>query len=248
MKSLKIQLILFLSGFALYISFAEKEAAFLSGIAGAVIISIAVETVLIYLIEKKFTVTQSSVISGLIIGFILAGDQPLWIFAAACALAILSKYLIRVRGRHIFNPAALGVFLTILLFHAQTQWRGTYFWQILLPFGVYFIYKVRKLDLFFAYGLISLGLFGTQALIQNSSFAGIPGYFSYFYIFIMMIEPKTTPAKPIGRLIFGAGLALMIFIFTEIGARFDVELLSLLIMNITTPLLNKLNLGEGGIS
>ena len=38
-----------------------------------------------------------------------------WIFAATSAVALLSKYLIRFRGRHVFNPSNFGLVLAFLI-------------------------------------------------------------------------------------------------------------------------------------
>jgi len=89
-------------------------------------------------------------------------------------------------------------------------------------------------------------LFGAQAVAQRVSLWNIFGYFSYFYIFVMVIEPRTTPLNSIGKFIFGAGTAALIFILTEAGAGFDIELFSLLAMNVTVPLLNRIPLRKGG--
>src|SRR5213595_1601956 len=38
-----------------------------------------------------------------------------WIYVATAAVAILSKHLIRFRGRHIFNPSNIGLVLCFLI-------------------------------------------------------------------------------------------------------------------------------------
>lgn len=240
-KSIKTQLIIYLACFAIFLAFKDKDVGFLVIIIIAVASSLTVESTLKYIKTKSFQVTESSIITGLIVGYTLSSDEAWWKFILASALAILSKYLIRFRKKHIFNPAAFGIFLT-LVFGAFSQWRGTYYWYILFPFGIYFALKIRKIEVIISYAVISLGLFGTQAIFQHVSLQNIFGYFSYFFIFIMVIEPMTSPIKPIGKLIFGAGVAGIIFILTELGAKFDVELLSLLVMNATVPLLNKSSL------
>jgi len=240
LKSIKTQLIIFLSAFALYLSFKDKDAIFLLTTFIAVISAVCVESVILFFKEHKPVITESSIISGLIIGCVLSSDNPWWIFLLASFLAVSSKHLIRFRRKHLFNPAAFGIFLSIILFGAFTQWKGTYMWHILLPFGLYFISRVQKLEVLLGYGLTTLGLFGIQAIMQNTPLLNIFGYLSYFYIFIMMIEPKTTPIKRRGKFIFGMGVAASIFILTECGARFDAELASLLILNLSVPLLNKM--------
>jgi len=239
-KSIKAQLILILAGFAVFLAARDKDAAFLFAVAIAVVSTVAAEGLVLYMRERAFRFTESAVITGLITGFVLSSSLAWWIYSLAAVLAIFFKHLIRVKKRHIFNPAALGIFLTLILFGAATQWKGTYAWYILAPFGFYFAYKLKKIEVLIGYAGLSLLLFGAQALLQKVPVWNIFGYFSYFYIFVMVIEPKTTPLNRIGKYIFGAGAAALIFILTQAGARFDVELFSLLAVNAAVPLLNKI--------
>lgn len=240
-RSVKTQLILYLACFALFISFKDKDAAFLATTAIAVTSCLALESSFLYLKNKVFQLTESPLITGLIIGFVLSGSEAWWKFVLASVLAILPKYLIRFKGKHIFNPAGLGIFLTLLFFNASTQWKGTYLWYVLLPFGLYFSYKFRKMGIIIGYALAFFALSGFQAVSQKIPLGHIFGYLSYFYIFIMVIEPKTTPVKQAGKLIFGALASSLIFILTALGAGFDVELFSLLVLNTAVPALNKIS-------
>ena len=240
LKSVKTQLILYLLFFAVFLAVKDKDFIFLFTTLIAVVSALTIEGIVLYLKIKAFRITESAIITGLIIGYVLSSDEVWWKFVFTPALAIFSKYLIRFQKKHIFNPAAFGIFLSTILLGASTQWRGTYLWYIVVPFGIYFIYKLKKTGVLIGYTLISLLLFGTQAMLQKVSFWNIFGYFSYFYIFVMVIEPKTTPLKTMGKYLFGAGTAALIFILTGAGVKFDVELFSLLAMNVTVPLLNKL--------
>lgn len=237
-KSIKTQLILYLVCFAVLLALKEKDFVFLFTTTVAVISALAVEALILYLKTKKFRITESAIITGLIVGYVLSSDEAWFKFAFASSSAILSKYLFRFQKRHIFNPAALGIFLTLVLLGASAQWKGTYLWYIIVPLGIYFVHKLKKIEVIIGYAIISLLLFGMQAVSQKVSFLNIFGYFSYFYIFVMVIEPKTTPVNSRGKYLFGAGTAALIFILTELGIKFDVELFSLLVMNITVPLLN----------
>jgi len=238
--SIKTKLIIFLAGFAVFLSIKDKDTAFLIAIIITLISAIITDAVFFYFKNRKFNISESSVISGLIIGFVLASDNPWWVIVLAALLAISSKHLICFNKRHVFNPAAFGIFLSILLFGATTQWKGTFDWYILLPIGLYFNYKIRKLELITGYFITALGLFGIQAVLNKVPLINILGYLSYFYIFIMLIEPKTTPIKPLAKLIFGVGAAGLIFVFVQAQVRFDAELAALLISNLFLPLLNKI--------
>lgn len=229
LSSIKQQLIIFLSFFAAYLSVINKDAAFLFGLSVAVISAAAADSLLIYLKDKKVNLDDSSVISGLIIGFVLSNAQPWWIFVLASITAILSKHLIRINNKHIFNPAGLGVFLAVLFFHGFTQWKGASAWYIMIPFGIYFVYKAQKLEIIISYILAYFLLFGAQAF----------GYLNYFFVSLMLIEPKTTPIKRKGKIIFGLGAAVTLFILTKFNFRYEAEICSLLVMNLFVPLLNK---------
>ncbi|MBF0522581.1 MAG: RnfABCDGE type electron transport complex subunit D [Candidatus Omnitrophica bacterium] len=241
-KSVKTQFILYLACFAVFLSIKDKDSAFLLMTMVALVLSVAIESLIVYWKTKTLEITESSMITGLIIGFVLSSGEPWWKFVAASALAIGSKQFIRFKKKHLFNPAAFGLFLTLILLAASSQWKGTYVWYITVPAGIYFAYKFKKLEVLLGYGIVAIVLFGTQALLQKVLFWNIFGYFSYFYIFVMAIEPKTTPIKPVGKYVFGSGVAMLIFILTQIGVSFDVELLSLLAMNTAVPFLNNVSL------
>ncbi|MBM3249651.1 MAG: RnfABCDGE type electron transport complex subunit D [Candidatus Omnitrophica bacterium] len=238
--AVKSWLIAFLGLLALCLAITGKDALFLSGVAVALISALIFDSLFIYLKEKKVRVTDSSIITGLIIGYVLASDEPFWKFIAAALLAIGSKHIIRVNKKHLFNPAAFGVFLTMFLFGANTQWRGAYLWYVLIPVGLFFAYKVQKKEVLAGYLFSALGLFAAQALLQKAPLLNIFGFLSYFYIFVMVIEPKTTPVFKRAKFAFGLGVGILVFLFTELGVNFDAELAALLLMNLSVPLLNKI--------
>ncbi len=237
-KSIKVQLGIFLLLFSAYITFLEKDAKFLLAICISVISAALVDSAAAYLRKKEFVLTESSIITGLIVGYVIAGSQPWWITALTSILAISSKHIIRRKTRHIFNPAAFGVLAMVFLLGAYTEWKGAYLWRVIIPFGVYFSFKVKKLELVISYFIASFILFGAQAIIQNVKIFDMLGYLNYFFIFIMLVEPMTTPVTYYGKIIFGSGAGGLIFILYTLGIK-EAEILSLLCLNVLVPLLNK---------
>lgn len=238
--SIKTQLIIFLSLFAAYLSFADKDALFLLTTLVAVAGAVAADSIILLFKKKKFIVTESSVISGLIIGFVISSIYPWWLFLAASVFAISSKYLLRVREKHLFNPAAFGILLAVVLLGASTQWKGANLWYILAPAGVYFISKIGKIEVVAGYLVAFLVIFGAQAFLQKQPLLDVLIYQNFFFIFVMLIEPKTTPVTRKGKVVFGAAAAFLVFLLTVSRVRFEVELLSLLAVNASSSLLNKL--------
>ncbi len=238
---IKTQLIIFLGIFAVYLSIIGNDAAFLSATLIAVISAVFLDSFIAYLKTKHFTITDSSLISGLIIGYVISSAEPWWKFLFAALFAIAGKHLLRIRNKHLFNPAAFGVFLAVVLLGVATQWKGTNLWYILSPAGIYFTWKIRKMEIIIGYLLVYLILFGGQAYFQRLPLLDVLKYQNYFFIFAMLIEPKTTPIARKGKIVFGMVVALLIFILTLCGVQFDAELASLLILNLAAPALNKLS-------
>ena len=78
-KSAKVQLGIFLILFSAYITFLEKDAKFLLAIGISVISSALADSIASYLRKKKFVLTESSIITGLIIGYVLSSSQNWWL-------------------------------------------------------------------------------------------------------------------------------------------------------------------------
>jgi Na+-translocating ferredoxin:NAD+ oxidoreductase RnfD subunit len=241
LPSIKIQLAVFLSILALVLAIVQKNYVFLLGIFIAIVPAVLLDSVINLIKTKKFIITESSIVTGLILGYVLSDNQPWYFILYAALFGILSKHIIRAHGRHILNPAGFGVFLTALIFGAVTQWKASYMWYVLIPAGVYFSFKIRKLELLAGYFLTSFVLFAIVAVLRKVSFIDSFLYFNLFFVFIMMIEPKTTPVTKWGKIIFGGIIAVVIFILNEYSIR-EAELLSLMFLNLAVLFLDKINL------
>ncbi|MDP8229731.1 MAG: RnfABCDGE type electron transport complex subunit D [Candidatus Gorgyraea atricola] len=239
LTSIKVQLSLFLGLFAAYIAFIEKDFLFLFAIFIAVLFSAATDTLINYLKNKKITVTESSIVTGLIIGYVLSSQGSWLIIALASIFAIVSKHVIRFRKVHIFNPAALGIFTVVLFFGAYTEWKTAYSWYILVPIGIYFASRIKRLSIIMSFFITSLFLHAPQAFLHNVSLLDIVAYLNYFFIFVMMIEPRTTPVRSSSQILFGIGVATFIFAFYQFGVLLEAELYALLGVNFLGALLRK---------
>lgn len=163
---------------------------------------------------------ESSFITGFLVAMILPPTlKPLGLagVAGAALLASVSKYLIAVRGRHIFNPAAFGVFvvtlvaaLTGLEFGFQTWWPGTL--SLLAPvlLGAYLVlYRTQHLTLgivFVAVVLVvrlAFGLATAAPLDQVLNFTLLSGP-AIFLAGFMLSEPLTLPPRRWQQLLVAA--------------------------------------------
>ena len=96
------------------------------GITMAIIFIVGfVVKVLMHVIFKPIANFESAPITSFILFFILApvtNTTDVWITVLATTIAISSKFLLAIDKKHIFNPAAFGVFLIGLLGLGNAIW------------------------------------------------------------------------------------------------------------------------------
>ncbi len=145
---------------------------------------------------------ESSILTGLILVLILP-PQPtgsgLLFMLAASGLAMASKYLLTIKRKHIFNPAAVAVVLTALgPRQSASWWVGT---ASMLPFviigGLLLVRKIRRGQ------MVSVYLLATTIVTAVFSISGgqlIPNIKNmiltssvFFLGFVMLTEPYTSP-------------------------------------------------------
>lgn len=95
------------------------------------------EAAIVFWRRRMIVWPASALVTGNGIAFILRvpgthhGDwwslRGAWIFAGTAALAVLSKYVIRVHGRHVFNPSNGALVLTFLVL-GSTRTEPQYLW------------------------------------------------------------------------------------------------------------------------
>ncbi len=155
---------------------------------------------------------RSPFISSLSLTLLLRTSSP-WIAATAVFIAIASKYVIRSRGKHIFNPTNIGIVAAILLFDnawvSSGQW-GAATWTVFLLacLGGLVVNRAGRSD-------ISLGVIMCYAalLFGRALWLGDPMSIPIhqmqngallIFAFFMISDPKTTPNSRAGRFTFAA--------------------------------------------
>lgn len=180
----------------------------------------------------------ASLDTGLIIAFVLDPSSHLIYKVAAPTLAIVSKHFLKRGNRHIFNPAAFGLFLTAL-FEAPISWwvnsngaagLGSFFAVVadaILITGMFFILmNIRRLR-------IPLSFLATFFLIRLLIYQEVNLWFSlFFFPLVMLPEPMTSPSDFKEQLTYGALSAIIIIFVGFSNLTFvDSFLQTLLIIN-----------------
>jgi ferredoxin-NADP reductase/Na+-transporting NADH:ubiquinone oxidoreductase subunit NqrB len=181
---------------------------------------------------------SSTAITALLLLFILQPSvDPVRLAGAALAavVAVLAKYLLAVRGRHIFNPAAIGAFVAVLTgLNFSFWWVAT---PVLLPVvvigGFLVLWRTRRLPLAAVFLVVAaLGI-----AVRNTLF-GAPfldnlgtAFLSYpivFFACFMLDEPLTLPPRRWQQLLEAAvvaGVLVVPFSFGNFGATPEFALL-----------------------
>jgi enediyne biosynthesis protein E5 len=160
---------------------------------------------------------RSPLITGLSLSLLLRADEP-WIHAAAAAIAIASKFVLRIDGKHIWNPAGFAIVALLLtsggVWISPGQWGDTVWFASLAAFlAILVLHASQRSD-------IALFFLGSHAalLLARALWLGDPlavplhqmeGGSLLIFAFFMISDPRTTPDSRLGRFLFAFGVALL---------------------------------------
>jgi Na+-transporting NADH:ubiquinone oxidoreductase subunit NqrB len=151
------------------------------------------------------------------------------VFAGVAAFSLLTKYVIRSRGTHVFNPSNIGLVVVFVAFGSTRVepldfwWAPLNSWMIaayvvILVGGLLITRRLRLLAaaasfwIALAVGVGVLAVSG-HCMTARWAFAPVCG-FDYWrvvvtspevlvFLFFMITDPKTVPAGRVGRVVFG---------------------------------------------
>lgn len=191
--------------------------------------------------KRRFAVPYTAIITGMIIGAVAPSNAPIAVLAAASAIAVLSKHFIKARNGNIFNPAALGLLIALLVFGVGDAWwvaSPMPVYGVLLsltPILVICAYESRRLAAGLSFALTSLlvplALHGFSGTASASGLWTAVISVNYFLAFVMIAEPKTSPHKRDAQIVYGVGIAAMVSLLGFYRVPYSL-LLPLLIGNI----------------
>lgn len=194
----------------------------------------------------------SAVITSLSLTLLLRTDLVA-ISTLAAVLAIGSKFLVRINGKHIFNPANFGIVAMIML--SDRAWISTGQWGsatigafALACLGFLVLTRARRAEttLAFLAGFAAL-VFG-RALWLGDPLA-IPLHqlqngTLLIFAFFMISDPKTTPNSKTGRIGYGLLVAAVSFVIQFVFFEPGAPVLALIACSPVVPLIDLLSRGE----
>ena len=177
------------------------------------------EVILGWLVVGRVPHLASAYISGISVG-ILVRSPLFWTFPLCAAVSILSKYALRLGGKHLWNPSNFGV--SAFLFLAPWAFTGLSLqWgnhpapmYIIWCLGFIITWRVGRFHMSLTYALSFVFFAFVRHLLNGQLFstevAPITGPMYMLFTFFMVTDPKTT-VKP--------RWAQYVFVFTVAGVE-----------------------------
>ena len=191
---------------------------------------------------------RSPLISGLSLCLLLRTDLATLVVVTAI-VSVLSKFLLRVDGRHLFNPTTFGLVVMMLatgqVWVSPGQWGSVAFFAFLLAgLGGLVVHRAARSDVTYAFlGLYAFLVIGRAVWLGDP--LAIPLHHLQsgsllLFAFFMISDPKTTPESRAGRVLF-AGLVALGAVLVQFGLyRPNALLWSLMAVAPLTPFINRM--------
>ncbi len=208
----------------------------------AAILAPVIELAVLKISKKQMKVPWSGIITGLIIGEVAPVNAPLAAIAVACAIAILSKYFIRIKSSNVFNPATIGMLISFAIFAIGDEWWGAgtiSLYSIAIPASIVLViaaYEAKRLmtAISFIVSVIILSVFFTGNTSLSSIGVTILGV-NYFFALLMLADPKTSPHKNRAQVVYGTAMGILYSILAIFGVAYSY-FMALLIGNLVYAL------------
>ena len=175
----------------------------------------------------KWPHPASAYISGISAG-ILVRSPFLWPYFLTSLISITSKYVLRVKGRHLWNPTNFGVSAAVFLAPATITVLSIQWGNVVAPMAIIWIlgsvivWRVGRAHIsatyvasFLLFSFVRSAITGTPWL---AAVAPITGPMYQLFIFFMVTDPKTTVRSRIGQclVVFLVALVEMLLRLNEV--------------------------------
>ena len=168
-----------------------------------------------------------------------AGDYWNWTgwqyFAGIAGISVLTKYLIRFRGKHLFNPSNIGLVVAFLVLGSEVIepldfWWAPFGWWMALAYavivggGIVITRRLNLLEMAVTYWVVlasGLGVLVASGHCMTAAWSVNPVCGGRFwtvlvtspeiliFMLFMITDPKTVPTGRLARLVFAATLGLL---------------------------------------
>jgi Na+-translocating ferredoxin:NAD+ oxidoreductase RnfD subunit len=208
-------------------------------ILAAILTSAIIEVVLTFRQTRSFVWPASAMLTGSGVALILrvVGTPPddpwstnaWYVFAAVAGFSLVTKYVIRYRGSHVFNPSNVGLVAAFVVLGSSRVEPLDFWWAplnawmvtayaVIIGGGLLITRRLHLLALaatFWVALSVGIGILAGSGhcMTSNWAFAPVCGVDFWrvivaspevmIFLFFMITDPKTVPAGRVGRVVFG---------------------------------------------
>lgn len=185
-------------------------------------VCVATEYVLSIFIRGRHAALQSAYISGVSLALLTKPQSNvLWPFVIGAFIAIASKYLLRYRKRHLWNPTNFAISALVLLAPGQVavlshQWGNNLATNaVIWTVGALVVTRAKVLHVTLSYLSAFLVLAWVRSLMVGTpllaEIAPVTGPMYQLFILFMITDPRTTVGSRRGRMVVAAAVAVVEF-------------------------------------
>lgn len=183
-------------------------------------VSMVTDLVLGKVLLGKWKNLSSAYITGNSIGILIRSNM-LWPYVVVAVLSIMSKYVLRYKGRHLWNPSNFGV--SWMLYVAplsvaglSIQWGSNFLPLVVIwALGLYIVTKAKRAHVTITYVVSFIVLAYLRSLITGDTFLSevspITGPMYQLFIFFMITDPPTSVSSKKGQILVAFLVALAEF-------------------------------------
>ncbi|MBK8532321.1 MAG: RnfABCDGE type electron transport complex subunit D [Flavobacteriales bacterium] len=214
---------------------------------------VGIQTIFIRWKGIPWSSLKSAVITALGMCLLLQAGS-IWTLVFGATVAIAGKFLLRWKGRHIFNPGNLGIAAAVALtgdaWVSPGQWgSGAMLVFLVVASGSIMVLRVGRIDTSVAF----LGTFAALVYIRTVWYLGwgadvwwhqLTNGSLLLFTFFMITDPMTTPRSGKARWLWGMGIAVLAFAFSWHFWIHAAPIWALLLGCALNPLIDHLMHGE----
>lgn len=216
-------------------------------------VALGTQAILAKMTGAPLTSLKSALITALGLAFLFKANS-IWTVAFAAFVSIASKFFIKVKGKHVFNPSVFGIVAGITLtgdaWISPGQW-GNDFTIIFFFAGaaLMMLLKVGRIDVSLAF----LGTFAGLEFIRTVLYYGWPmDHFLHqfttgsilLFAFFMITDPVSTPSSKTARIIWAALVGILAWVLTAWFYVFTAPIWALFLISPVTVLLDRVFLAN----
>jgi Na+-translocating ferredoxin:NAD+ oxidoreductase RnfD subunit len=189
------------------------------GLFAAVATAMTIDLPILRWRRGRWVVPDGGLLTACFVGAIVSPREPWFVSAAATAVAIVGKHVVRGRYANVFNPAAFGLVTVYYLFDSAESWWGALLaivpgaaWPLLLCGGIWVAARVNRLPLVVAFLATYFTAFGLATfLVDERDVAAVfiaPDLLAtMFFAVFMLTDPPTSPARARAQVVNGGIVA-----------------------------------------